>query len=302
VKFVFILLLLSVAGFLVYDYQFAPRDQRMVFKKEIPTPPTAPSVLEKTPEVKPTRIPKQAPAIAAATTTLDETVPSSGFVPPKIATLEEATKNWHQIPERAFPRTVVLRAPVEMKMSVGSSQLAVGAQVVAIAAAQGELLVTPSAESSARGRVRVTDTDFPDQIQSTYETWKNHRIELARKSWEARQTAGIASTGGSAQKPESVDAPAGSLDDSGKPIRNSRGHYDVLLASIRSGQVTEVVPDEVKRWSDPRLTQVDGKPTWIIDLDYEYLSLFGPMPVTAHAHIQDGKVVRWLYPSGEPVD
>lgn len=289
-KSLFITLILLVGAFAAYDYFIAPPHQRMVFEKG-PAPATRKASPSPAPAAAPTKTATS--AITAPSTASKPTPAADGFVPPAIATIEEATQNWTAIPERAFPRSVVLKQAVEIKMSVGSGQLAAGTSAIALAANQGILTVTPAEGSTARGSIAVTATDFPDQIQSAYETWKAHRIELARKSWEARQQ----NTQGSA-----VVATADQLDPAGKPLANSDGSYGLLLESMKKGQVNEITPQKILRWGLPRTGQVDGKTGWLIDVEYNTMTLFGLFDVQAQAQILDGRLVRWIYTgSGEEV-
>lgn len=287
-KALFITALIVASLFLGYDFFLAPPHERMIFEK-------GPAPVAPTPRVSATAPPPSAPApssiSASPPPSPSPAVATRDFVPPVIASLEEATQNWTQIPARAFPRPVVLKQPVEIRMSAGSGQLPSGARVIALSANSGHLTVTPSEGSPARGSVPVLATDFPDQIQPAYEKWRSHRLELARLAWDARQRRSPLAT-----------ASAGQLDPQGKPVPNSSGGYDLLLASMRAGQVNEIRPDNILRWGSPRPDLIDGKPGWRIDVEFHTLTLFGPFDVEAHAQIRDGQVIRWLYTgSGEEV-
>ncbi len=288
-KALFITVLIVAGIFLGYDFFLAPPHERMIFEKgPAPVPPgqksaPAEAVATRTP-AQPASAPQSPPPPAPAAS-------SDDFVAPAIASLEEATQNWTQIPERAFPRPVVIKQPVEIRMSAGSGQLAAGASVIALSAEAGTLTITPSEGSTARGTLPVTATDLPEQIQPAYEKWRSHRIELARLAWEARRRGDVQTA-----------ALADQIDLEGKPVPNSSGGYDLLLASMRAGQVNEIRPDNVLAWGRPHPGVVDGKPGWLIEVQFHTLTLFGPFDVVAQAQIRDGKVVRWLYPgSGEPV-
>jgi hypothetical protein len=282
-KSLFITLLILAGAFLAYDAFLAPPHQRIVFEKG-PVPVAAKPAPKPTPtapdEVKPT--PAKPTSKAPST---PSTITATGFVPPAIATLEEVTQNWSSIPARAFPRSVVLKEPVSIKMAAGTGQLAAGTSAIALAASQGVLTVAPSESSTARGQIPVTSTDFPDQIRSAYEAWKTQRVQIAKESWEARQKAG----------PGSTVATADMLDPAGKPITNSSGHYPLLLESMRSGQVTEVQPSNIRSWGTARPGSVDGQSGWLIEVDFTATTMFGKFDTQAQAQIRNGKVIRWIY-------
>jgi hypothetical protein len=291
VKSLFITVLLLAGAFLAYDFFLVPPHQRMIFAKS-----TAPSPRKTAPLPPPTTPPASTQTPTASTpppATQPSPSSSSDFIPPAVASVEEVTQNWTQIPARAFPRPVILKQAVAIKMAAGSGQLAAGTSAIALSAEQGILTITPAQGSSARGSTPVTATDFPDQIQSAYETWKAHRIDLARKSWEARRQTASAGP---------AVATADQLDPSGKPIANSDGSYGLLLTSMANGQVNEITPKKILRWGQPRAGQVDGQPGWLIDVEFNTMTLFGPFDVQAQAQILNGRLVRWIYTgSGEEV-
>ncbi len=293
-KAFFVTLLLLTGVFLAYDYFIAPPGQRLVFvERSAPEAPPAP-VAGSPPEAAPSSPP---PGAAPAPARSAPPAASEDFVPPAIASLEEATQNWTVIPERAFPRPVVLKQPVAIRMAAGSGQLAAGTTALALGAAAGQLTVAPNEGSPARGTLPVTATDLPDQIRPAYEKWKQHRIGLARQSWEARRRGAQAVTVTAA-----ATASAGQVDPAGKPVANAAGGYDLLLASMRAGQVSEIKPDNILHWGQPRPGPVDGQPGWLIEVLFHTLTMFGPFDVQAQAQIRDGKVVRWIYTgSGEEV-
>jgi hypothetical protein len=286
-KSLLITLLILGGAFLAYDALLTPPHQRLIFPKG-PAP-----VTKSTPPPSPAQTPSPTPT-TTSTPTAPTTAPAkpatNDFVPPPIASLEEATQNWTAIPERAFPRNVLLKQPVSIKMTAGTGQLAAGTSALALAASQGVLTIAPSAASTARGQIPVTDTDFPDQIRSAYEAWKTHRIQIARESWEARQKA-----------PATI-ASTNLVDPAGKPLANSSGKYDIILESMRIGQVTEVRPDNIRSWGTANPGLVDGKPGWLIEIDFTATTLFGKFDTQAQAQIFNGKLHRWIYTgSGEEV-
>lgn len=219
--------------------------------------------------------------------------PTTGASGPKVETLEELTRNWSVIPASAFPRKVKLLRDAEFKSAVGSSRLPAGKEVIALACDQGVLNLAPDEASPVRGMARVGDTDLKAQIRETYDKWAAARLETLLKQ-EAEKHR---------DDPPGIAAPVpGGVDERGKPVRVSDGTYPVLVASMKSGQVTDITPKKVKMWGTPQLTTMEGRPTWVIDVDYDTTVFCGPITARAQAHVRDGQVIRWVYPgSGEPV-
>jgi hypothetical protein len=294
-------LLFFFVTFVIIDLFWNPADKRILFQPKGPLP--VPDFISQRPQASPkSPVPPSKPGTTPAPAADRPTSPvataapgpSSEFVPPSIASLEEATKNWTDIPARAFPRPVTLKKPVSITMKVGSGQLAAGTSSIALSAHNGILTIAPSEGSDARGQILVIDTDLPEQIQPAYEKWRDHRIELARQAHARRQPP---STLTLISKNTTHSA-----DPGGKPVANTNGSYNVLLESMHIGQVTEIQPENIIRWGSPKPATVNGQPGWQIDVEFHTTTIFGPFDVMAHAEILDGKVQRWIYTgSGEEV-
>lgn len=278
-KAFFITIVIFVSAFLLYDRFLTPPGLRVIFENpplevdDGPPSRTRPSMTES--RVDPT-----------------SAAPDAVFVPPQIEPLESLTKNWTVFPPTAFPRQVKLNKPVQLQMNGGSSTLPAGATAYAFAAQANVLLVAPAEGSAARGQIFVHDTDLPTQVRASYERWKKGRIEMALAAWKKRQSS---SNAGGTNLP-------GAVDVTGRPKRNADGSYDLLLASMKSGQVTDIKLNKIQRWGTPQATTIDNKPGWAVSVFYETMAFCGPIDAEAQAHVCEGRVLRWIYPgSGEPV-
>lgn len=300
-KALFFTLLIVAAAFVAYDYFLAAPWERIVFERGS-KPKAGPSANELSPIPHEIEDDGPMPAVAASKPADDynPSVPklaSRDFVPPAIESLEDLTKNWTVVPAHAFPRMVKLREPVEVKLSAGSSKLAAGATAFALACSNGNLIIAPTETSTARGTVAVIKTDIQDQLLKSYEIWKAGKIEAARKAWLAKKTA-VPSTHVAINEPV---IPPGAIDPAGKPLQSPDGSYPLLLASMRSGQVTEITPSKIKSWGKAETKVVEGQPTWIVDVSYDTVVFCGAITAKAQAQVRNGKVITWRYPSGEEV-
>ncbi len=275
-KALLITLLIFVSAFAVYDRFITPPGLRVFFEN----PPlefdegdgSDPRPLDSGP---------------ARTTTGTE----EEFVPPSIEPLESLTKNWTVFPPTAFPRQVKISKPVEMHLDGGSSTLPAGSAAFALAAQANVLLVAPSETSEARGQIFVHDTDLPTQVRASYEQWKRGRVEMALVAWKKRKVSATARV----SMPDAVEP-------SGAPRRNADGSYDLLLASMNSGQVSDISPKRIQRWGTPQARTIDNESIWTVSVFYQSMTIFGLMDTEAQAQVRGGQIVRWIYPgSGEPV-
>ncbi len=285
-KALFITVMIFVSAFLIYDRFGTPAGQRRVFENPPLEEPDVAPARSKTVYTKPVQHgDTDSPAPTRSSV--------NDFVPPQIEPLEQLTKNWTVIPASAFPRQVKLSKPVQVRMAVGNATLPAGSTAYALSSQANVLLVAPTASSTARGQVFVHDTDLPTQVRESYERWKKGRIEMARATWKKQQMAG--STTATASMAHAVDG-------LGRPKPNPDGSYDLLLASMKSGEVTDIKINKIRRWGTPQSALIDNKPTWKLSVFYETIAFCGPVDAEAQAQIRDGKVVRWIYPgSGEPV-
>ena len=275
-KALFITILMFASAFAIYDRFITPPGRRVFFEN----PPLD------LPEDTATSARSDFKPPTPATMTAPEE-----FVPPTIEPLEALTKNWTVFPPTAFPRQVKVSKPVELRLAGGGSTLPAGSTAFALSAQANVLLVAPTETSEARGQIFVHDTDLPTQVRASYEQWKRGRMEMALASWKRRK----ANEAAMVSMPEAVER-------SGAPRRNQDGSYDLLLASMGAGQVTDIELNRIQRWGMPQARTIDNLSTWTVSVYYHSMTIFGPIDAEAQAQVRDGKVVRWIYPgSGEPV-
>ncbi len=304
-KSLFYTILIFGGAFLGYDYFLAPPGQKIVFKSlnPLPKPKVAtaqakPVIEEKKLEKKAAPEVEQVKPMAAEAPMVPKPSESAAVKPieskgPKFDPIEVLTGNWLKIPETAFPREVSLKQDAMFKMSVGASKITSGAKVYALAAANGQLTLAPTPTSPARALLPIDDTDLKERLNEAYEKWKVVRTEelkviAAKKQQLAAQPMAA---------PSSSEVEAG-----GKPVRGSDGSYPLLIASMKRGQVTEIVPERVTGWQEPQPAKIQGKNGWAVKVNYEANTIFGLQPVEAQALVLDGKVTGWFYTgSGEEV-
>lgn len=302
-KSLFFTLLILGGAFLAYDYFVAEPGTKIVFKSLNPPPKpkvvTAPPADDK--PAGPARAPAPAPEpVKPVVTAPPPPAPTTPEPPkstaPKFDSIEMLTANWLNIPATAFPREVRVLQDVEFKMSVGSSKVAAGAKAYALGASQGILTLAPTATSPARAQAPIDATDLKPQLTALYENWKVLRAKdlLAIAATKRQQQA---------DAPAGSEAPsAGSVEPGGKPVRASDGTFPLLIASMKSGQVTEITPSNIKGWQEAQPVKVQGKDGWGVKVNFDAKTVFGPQPAEAQAIVLNGKVTGWYFTgSGEEV-
>jgi len=279
-----VLLLLVLNGFIVCDLFVLAPQESILFRPQVRE-----RISRYIPALRSVLLPGSTDELPAQV--VQRPVVEDEFVPPQLASLEELTQNWQSVPSSAFPRVVTLFQDATFTMNVGSTKLPAGSQVAALSFDKGLLTLAPTSESTARASLPLASTDFATQIEKSYDSWRIHSTEAARRRWENRKAI--------RQQAAAMDS---FTDSAGKPLPDASGAYPLLLASISAGQVTEVTAKNITRWHTPVLRDLEGSPTWCVDVDFRATVFCGELDATARAHIRNGKVIAWVYPgSGEPV-
>lgn len=303
-KSLFYTLLIFGGAFLAYDYFGAPPGKKLVFKSlNTPVKPKVTVVAKPAEEEKPVVKEIPAPVKVVEAPKAVTKAPEPSVVPvapassePKFESIEALTGNWMKIPASAFPREVKLVQDAVFKMSVGSSKIVAGGKAYALSADKGVITLAPSAASPARAQLPIDGTDLKAQLNASYEKWKVTRAEelkaIAATKVKNQAAAPVVEAG-----PSSSEVDAG-----GKPVRDGAGGYPLLIASMKSGQITEIKPEHVTSWQDPQPTTVQGKPGWAVKVGCDVKTVFGMQPTEAQALVLNGRVVGWYYTgSGEEV-
>lgn len=315
-----ILFLALIVGFVGYKYAYPSLAASFDLQKKVEKPieVVKPTVVEVTPK-KPTEAPKpkveepapvmppkpepmpEAPKVAV-TGGMGEAVktePKEGeFVPPTFPPIEEIVKNWTDIPKGAFipPRPVTLLVEAEFKMSVGSTKMKPGGLVAAMGQEGPLLVIAPTETSTARARVGMDDTNVKKVLNEAYEKWKVAMTERAKRQFEFKKT--------SASRQQEAGKGGGGKASPGntKPARDADGTYPILIASMKAGKVTEITPQNIKKWGDAVIENIDGKDYWTVIVSYTTKTMFGDFDVDAQARVFNGAVEKWVYTgSGEVV-
>lgn len=310
-KGILVLILAAAVGYAAYEYVYPLIAEKMKFEKHLPQKQevaVAPKPVVKREVVvappKPVEEPKPTPMVVETPKPMaipepkpEPPMPKEGdFVPPEFPPIEVVVQNWTAIPKSAFPRPVKLKKDLDLKMKIGNStaatQVKAGGQIIAIGQDGTTLLVSPTNTSPMRGRVNIEDTDVKEMLTTVYERWKVARLETLRRAHEFK----LAAAERAKNAPPAANATATAGND--KPAKDADGTYPLLLASMKSGQVTEIKPESIKEWGEPQLT--DG--TWTVIVKYETQTMFGKFDTEAQAQIKNGKVEKWIYTgSGEVV-
>ncbi len=311
-----VIALAIAVGYVSYEYVYPPLADAMKFTKHVPKKEEpkqevvvapAPKPVKKEPKIvmeapapKPEMKPEE-PKPEMAKAPEPPPVDPNAFVAPVFPPVDEVTQNWAVVPKGFFstPKQVTMKKDLELKMQMGKATAATtfksGTKIFVMGQEGTNLVVGASAGSPMRGLVGMDDTDFKDVFTAAYEQVKVVQTENARKAHEYRLA--------SAERAKNAPASSGGGSSSNdKPTKDADGTYPLLLASMKSGEVTEIKPDNIKSWSDPAQEKIDGAEYWTVNVKYETQTMFGKFETEAQARIKNGRVEKWVYTgSGEVV-
>lgn len=313
-----VIILAAAVGYVAYEYVYPPFAEAMKFtkhvapvpKKEIAVVAPKPKPVVKVepkpepkpePEMKPEPMPEPKPEMPK----LPEPPPPDpdAFVAPVFPSVDEVTKNWAAVPAGFFatPKQITIKKDLEIKMQMGKATAAstfkAGAKIFVMGQQGSDLVVGASAGSPMKGQVAMDDTDFKEVFIKAYEDIKVVRIDQARKAHEYR----LAAAERAKNAPSSSGGSTGSVGND-KPEKDADGTFPLLLASMKSGEVTEIKPDNIKSWGDVEQEKIDGTDYWTVNVKYETQTMFGKFETEAQARIKNGRVEKWVYTgSGEVV-
>lgn len=217
------------------------------------------------------------------------------FVPPVFRTIEEITQNWTVIPKSVFPREVKIAREMEVKSTIGATKIPAGGKAFALGQEGENLVLAPSPESKFRGALAIADTDIKDIINAVYENYKVAETARTKRLFELKKEEALR------PKVASNTKGGGSASDD-KPAKDKDGTYPLLLASMKAGEVTDVKPDNIKKWGEVTREKVEGQDVWIVTVTFEATTPFGKFEQDANAQVKNSKVLKWIYAgSGEVI-
>jgi len=204
-------------------------------------------------------------------------------------TLEEATNNWTKLPPSIFNNTrfmVTLGKDVEVKGAVGATKIAAGGKANIAGQNGANLIISPGPSSPFKGEIAIDDTNVKELMTGVYDQWKVAFVESAKRRFEQKKQGALN---------PSASAKGGKALADNKPEKAPDGTFPLLLASMKAGEVTEIKPDNIKKWGEVGKEKVDGQEVWTVTVTFEAVTPFGKFETDAQAQVKNSKVQKWIY-------
>ncbi len=213
---------------------------------------------------------------------------------PEFPPLAALVGDWRDIPERAFPRELVIHKEMEFDLRrngqvIGQRPLSEGNKVIASGLRDGVLTVSPVGSELLTGLIPVDDTDFKETIEEGYRAYieRTRKRVLASRQAERRRIE--------RQIAEAAYRPAGWTDGSA-PV------FSVMRESLARGEATDRLLEDARKWRWIGREKVNGQnyETGIVSIEVE--TIFGVFASEIKALIRDGRVEKWVDPvSGQKI-
>lgn len=180
------------------------------------------------------------------------------------------------VTEDEFPPAVTLREEIRITDAEGQEKrIRSGSQVRPVRLEGNDLVVSPTG-TNYEAKLHVMATDFVELVLK-------RRQEIADA--EARKR----------QEPEPEPEVVTPKEEPKQDVVLT-DTVQIMQASLKSSQITEFQYDQVVGWKDAGSENVGGQDYQVGLAAYQAETIFGPKQLQAKALIQDGKVVKWLFP------
>ena len=244
---------------------------------------------EPEPEPDPEPEPEPEPEPQKPTLTAEEEKEIEALFPFKeIPTLLEYVDNWNDVPQRAFPKLVAIKKPVDFEMVQGGQVVArgkmpVGSKMVPVRLQGDQLVLSGGGANPISVTVPVEETDFKELIETRYNVF----VESQNAQVLAQRTAERNRRLGAILHEENLT----DWNDGSDP------RFDPIKASLQKGEVGIYSLSDASKWRWGGPENIDGT-----EFETAYVLIiseaaFGVTEVELKVLMQEGKVVLWLDPA-----
>jgi len=246
------------------------------------------------PKSEPEPVPEPEPEPETPTLTAEEEAEIEKRYPfPEIPPLLEYVDNWNNVPQRAFPKLVSIKQPVDFEMKQGGQVVArgkmpAGSKMAPVRLQGDQLVLSGGGASPISVTVPVEETDFKELIESRYNAFvesQNAEVLAQRQAERDRRLGAIVHE-------ESLT----DWNDGSDP------RFDPVKASLQKGEVGIYSLSDASKWRWGGLENIDGTEfeTAFVILVSE--AAFGVTEVELKVLMREGKVVLWIDPAtGEKI-
>ncbi|QQL45140.1 hypothetical protein [Sulfuriroseicoccus oceanibius] len=212
------------------------------------------------------------------------------FPYPEIKSLADITKNWTEVPGRAYPETITIHKPLQFAVGNSGNTLTkpAGSKVVPLGTSKKRnIKVAMNRDSEAFAVIAMDETDFKDQVRALYRKGVERiyaRVDAHRASELKRRQAAAA-------VPDEVKKTAGAIPET----KNDEERYiAVMQASVDNGELRGIDASTIIDWRFLGFETINGEGYWTGAAVYETSTMFGRFREEAKALIKNDKVVRWI--------
>ncbi len=210
---------------------------------------------------------------------------------PVIPPLIEMVNDWRYIPERAFPRSLILQTAVDFDLVrdgkvIGKRELTAGSAIVAKAYSEMMVKISPEGSDLMETLVPIDSTNLKESIQKGYDAFvvDTHNRAAVQREAERMRMANM-----KAGEEERERLLAGWTDGSDRV-------FDPMKVSLESGALKGYSAADVVRWRWLGSEIVNGASYDAGLVECQVETIFGVFPSEWKALIRGGRVERWVDP------
>ncbi len=198
-----------------------------------------------------------------------------------------------------LPQQVTLKIATEVADASGLKLKVDAGNRLKLVRIEGDQAVVSPGTSPFEGRVLISGTDLMEQLAAN-PSLATPNVTATDPGAPAEPATTAVTT---APEPTAITPPPAAVEPSpqeaAKPIVavvNPADLVEVMKAHIRSGNIKEFSFEQVLEWKAEADEVIDGKTYKTGLVRYQAETIFGMKTIEAKAIIQDGTVVRWIWP------
>jgi hypothetical protein len=207
-----------------------------------------------------------------------------------------------QLTSAQLPQQVTLKVATEVADASGLKLKVDAGSRLKLVRIEGDQVVVSPGTSPFEGRVSISGTDLMEQLAANPPVQATGGA-ATEPSAPSAQPAALPSGDTAAPAVPAVPTPAPPAE-APQPVAtpavpaagNTTDAVEVMKEHIRSGGIKEFTAEQVQGWKAEADEVIDGSTYQTGMVRYNADTIFGTKTIEAKAIIQNGKVVRWIWP------
>ena len=205
-----------------------------------------------------------------------------------------------QLTSAQLPEQVTLKVATEMAEASGLKLKVDAGSRLKLVRIEGDQVVVSPGTSPFEGRVAISGTDLMEQLAANPPALTTGGVATTPSTQPASAVAVVQPDplpSGVSAAPTPAPAAEPVVQATPTPVAgNTADVVEVMKEHIRSGGIKEFTAEQVQGWRAAADEVIDGSTYQIGMVRYNADTIFGAKTFEVKAIIQNGKVLRWIWP------